>query len=80
MKIIQVEFFFSFFLLLLISLTDSFGELNKSQVSLSGNDANSTQLKQEVIRVIKPGVFDYQSQDFMAVSYTHLTLPTTPYV
>ena len=65
MRIIKVEFFFSFFLLLLISLTDSFGELNKSQVSLSGIDANSTQLKQEVIRVIKPGVFDYQSQDFM---------------
>jgi endonuclease YncB( thermonuclease family) len=64
MRIIKVEFFFSF-LLLLISLTDSFGELNQSQVSLSENDVNSTQLKQEIIRVIKPGVFDYQSQDFM---------------
>ena len=65
MRIIKVEFFFSVFLLLLISLTDSFGELNKSQVSPSGNEANSTLLKQEVIRVIKPGVFDYQSQDYM---------------
>ena len=36
-------------------------------------------VKREVIRVVTPGTnIDMQSLD--AVSYTHLTLPTTPYV
>ena len=33
--------------------------------SISAKDSNSTQFKEEIIRVIKPGIFDYQSKDFM---------------
>ena len=54
------------------------------------NSSNQESNKIGIIRVINPGVFDYQSEDFVIrmrawgvsfpergpVSYTHLTLPT----
>ena len=36
-----------------------------SGISISQSDGNKTLLKEEVIRVLQPGVFDFQSKDFM---------------
>ena len=42
-------------------------------------DALLTQLQEELDGIINPGC-DEITSGFAAVSYTHLTLPTTPYV
>jgi len=54
-----------FFFLKLALSTDSFATKSNEQVPFVQSETNSSQLRQEIIRVIKPGIFDYQSSDFM---------------
>ncbi len=50
--------FFSIFL-------DCFSKSEVSGIRISQNDGNKTLLKEEIIRVVQPGVFDFQSKDFI---------------
>ena len=59
-----VLFYMLFFLKLALS-KGSFAKNSNDHVAFVQSEANSSQLKQEIIRVIKPGIFDYQSSDFM---------------
>ena len=47
-----------------------------------GCDHGGYELKQEIIKYLEEHNLEYKDFgcDSMAVSYTHLTLPTTPYV
>ena len=64
---IQIKLISSFKLLFLLSIifNYSIGNEGTAPVPALTNESNSTNFKEEVVRVIKPGVFDYQSTRFM---------------
>ena len=57
--------FFKLLFLIFILFNYTIGKEGNIVDSISAKDSNSTQFKEEIIRVINPGIFDYQSKDFM---------------
>lgn len=60
-KLISFFLFFTFFFKQGLIL----GNENKRTDIASKTDGNQTVVKEEAIRIIKPGVFDYQARDFL---------------
>ena len=65
MGIIKSISIFKLFFLISILSNYTRGKEGNIVDSISEQDSNGTQLKEEIIRVINPGIFDYQSKDFM---------------
>ena len=57
--------FFKLLFLIFILFNYTIGKEGNIVDLISAKDSNGTQFKEEIIRVIKPGIFDYQSKDFM---------------
>ncbi|GAB5759294.1 hypothetical protein JMUB7514_27830 [Staphylococcus aureus] len=66
--------------LYLTRLTERIKRSNEHKINIEMDDKLGKLIQQKIDKNIDKEIPDFHSTQTMAVSYTHLTLPTTPYV